>query len=582
MAEATFLAALLLPPLQSLRNINKGILNCLGVVREPAREALFAIRWLVFRFNLSMGLEKIPWFNGNLHWTNMSYLTRFYETEQPMPTALAWYAHHLPTWFHTVSCVVTWILEIFVPVIAVSVCCSRQCRHVAVILMVFLQMPIAMTGNYSILNWLSVVLCIPLVDDGFFGSCNDNTRSYQKVREFSSVLSAPQYLSPFFRSLVYLHTSLGVILLFRTMSSLDYLGNVNWLLDDQQYASSLTSELNIVDILPLALPAVSIRGALVLGATYHVCGQWGGVFHDSFLHDGKMVMILEVGWDSVTKIKSEDNSTTPGTIEWREIPWRYHVSDPDSAPRFIAPLFPRLDHSVFYEINGIGFNRINPLAPLRNRAASGSWFLQFVQRLLDGGESSLPIWNLMDVGSIEAKQSLVKYPPKYVRAKRYLYRFTDPGVTGKAWWTRADHGVYLGTACKGDTNDDACAFLNCLALCTYTHPEMPDKFCELHTPSTCRLPGGVFRHDDPSSILFELEGFMSDNSVEYLLLSHLISEVPTSYLYSLGNIYDVDRAHSEIRGNFSDIRVIKYILELYESCKQVESRKRPLYCAKLL
>ena len=117
------------------------------------------------------------------------------------------------------------------------------------------------------------------------------------------------------------------------------------------------------------------------------------MFHDSFAHEGKIVVLLEVGWP------------TSDGIAWREVPWRYHVSDPSVAPPFIAPLFPRLDHSVFYEINGIGFNRINPLAPLRNRAVSGSWFLQLIQRLLDGGDVSVPIWSLMDVNDTEAEAS---------------------------------------------------------------------------------------------------------------------------------------------------------------------------------
>ena len=570
LAEATFLAAVLLPPLHYKQQ--QAGFSRLGTIREPAREAMFALQWLAFRFNLSMGVEKIPGVNGNPHWANMTYLARFYETEQPMPTALAWYAHFLPTWFHTASCLGTWALEICAPIVAVSAC-SRRSRHVAATLMCFLQVPIALTGNYSILNWLSVVLCIPLVDDGFFGANHktrtDDTGSIGRNNQAS-------HLSPLFRALVYLHASLGAILFLRTLASLDYLGNPNWLLDDEQYAASLAAELELADILSVALP-ITLRDVLLWGARFKICGQWGGVFHDSFLHEGKVVMVLEAGWDFTA-----DSVTT-----WREIPWRYHVSDPDSAPPFIAPLFPRLDHSVFYEVNGIGFNRINPLAPLRNRGVSGAWFLQFVQRLLDGGDASVPIWALMDVGESEAR-SLAKHPPKYIRAKRYLYRFAEPGTSDNSWWTRTDHGVYLSKTCRGDAGDTTCARLNCVALCSYTHPEMPYEFCQENTPSICRLPGGVFRHDDPASILFELDGHIGAKSTGNVLLSHLLSEVPTSYLNALGSIFDGSSGGSDGSGRsssgtfYSHTKVIQFFMELYEACKKMEPHERHPVCIKLL
>ena len=76
---------------------------------------------------------------------------------------------------------------------------------------------------------------------------------------------------------------------------------------------------------------------------------------------------------------------------------------------------------------------------------------------------------------------------------------------------------------------------------------------------------------------------MGVKSIDNILLSHLVSEVPSSYLNALGNIYNV-KADSSITGSFkfSDTRVIQYLLELQGLCKQTGAYKRHPVCAKLL
>ena len=67
---------------------------------------------------IAMGLEKIPQINGCDEWEDMTYLKWFYEREQPMPTALAWHAYHLPMVVHKISAVATWFIEVIVPLFA--------------------------------------------------------------------------------------------------------------------------------------------------------------------------------------------------------------------------------------------------------------------------------------------------------------------------------------------------------------------------------------------------------------------------------------------------------------------------------
>lgn len=104
--EATLLS-MFLPRLQRSHSI-------LLLEIEPDPFVITSLRWLCCRFYLAMGLEKLPFINKNEHWTNMTYLKRFYETEQPMPTFLAYYAYHLPMYIHKYCCIGTWIIVVAV------------------------------------------------------------------------------------------------------------------------------------------------------------------------------------------------------------------------------------------------------------------------------------------------------------------------------------------------------------------------------------------------------------------------------------------------------------------------------------
>ena len=169
-----------------------------------------------------------------------------------------------------------------------------------------------------------------------------------------------------------------------------------------------------------------------------------------------------------------------------------------------------------------------------------------------------------------------------MRAKRYLYRFTEPSAgDDNSWWTRIDRGMYLTAACRGDDDDVTCSHLNCVALCSYMHSEMPGEFCNENTPSSCRIVGGVFRHSDPASILFEMDDHVNLDITDNVLLSHFINEVPGSYLNALENIYTGDGEGG--RGDmFSDSRLIQLLIRLYDACKIIEPHERHPVCVKLL
>lgn len=105
-------------------------------------------------------------------------------------------------------------------------------------------------------------------------------------------------------------------------------------------------------------------------------------------------------------------------IEWKAYEFPYKPGDLRRAPPIVAPHQPRLDWQMWFAALGSYQN---------NR-----WFVNFAVRLLQGEPAVL---------------RLLKYnpfpnaPPKYVRARVYLYHFTHFGESG--WWKREERGEYL-------------------------------------------------------------------------------------------------------------------------------------------
>jgi hypothetical protein len=136
-------------------------LRWLGVARgsPPSAIALWLLRWLLFRLMLLSGCVKL--LSGDSMWKNLTALNVHYET-QPLPTWIGWYAHQLPESLQKISLVVMFAIELGLPVL---IFLPRRARFLACGGFVFLQVGIALTGNYTFFNLLTVVLCLLLLDD---------------------------------------------------------------------------------------------------------------------------------------------------------------------------------------------------------------------------------------------------------------------------------------------------------------------------------------------------------------------------------------------------------------------------------
>jgi hypothetical protein len=130
--------------------------------RAPLPIMRWLLRWLLFRLMFTSGVAKLM--SGDATWRDLTALQYHYET-QPLPTWTSWYLHQMPAWFQQLSVLLTFVLEIGVPVLLFA---GRRCRHWGCFGIAFLQVLIALSGNYGYFNLLTIALCVSQLDDNVF------------------------------------------------------------------------------------------------------------------------------------------------------------------------------------------------------------------------------------------------------------------------------------------------------------------------------------------------------------------------------------------------------------------------------
>jgi lipase maturation factor 1 len=130
--------------------------------------ALFLLKFLLFKLMVMSGVVKLTsgdncwgWIDHSFHWNALTALDYHYWT-QPLPTIFAWFADKHPEWFKKFSVGFCLFVEIIVPFF---IWAPRRVRLTAAGLLIFLQLAIAITGNYCFFNLLTIALCLLLIDD---------------------------------------------------------------------------------------------------------------------------------------------------------------------------------------------------------------------------------------------------------------------------------------------------------------------------------------------------------------------------------------------------------------------------------
>jgi len=151
--EAGFLAIFFAPP-QMLPKFSRET--------PPSKIILWLLRILLFKLIFSSGCVKL--LSGDPNWRNLTALTFHYQT-QPLPTWIGWYAQQLPLWFQKISCAFMFAVELGAPFLIFA---PRRIRFFGGAAIIFLQILILLTGNYTFFNFLTIALCLLLLDDFVF------------------------------------------------------------------------------------------------------------------------------------------------------------------------------------------------------------------------------------------------------------------------------------------------------------------------------------------------------------------------------------------------------------------------------
>ena len=120
---------------------------------------LWLLRLLLFKLMFLSGIVKLS--SGDVTWRDLTALNYHYET-QPLPTPLAWFCAKLPELCKQLSTMIMFGIELIVPFMIFGI---RPMRLFAAVALILLQVLIIWTGNYAFFNWLTIALCILLLDD---------------------------------------------------------------------------------------------------------------------------------------------------------------------------------------------------------------------------------------------------------------------------------------------------------------------------------------------------------------------------------------------------------------------------------
>jgi lipase maturation factor 1 len=152
-----------------------------AIASPVSRAGLFLLKLLLFKLMLMSGVVKLTsgdaswgWLNHSFHWSALTALDYHYWS-QPLPTIFSWWADKGPEWFKHFSVAFCLAVEIVAPFF---IWAPRRPRLMAAGLMIFLQIVIALTGNYCFFNLLTIALCLLLIDDSLVGTDRRAVRAH--------------------------------------------------------------------------------------------------------------------------------------------------------------------------------------------------------------------------------------------------------------------------------------------------------------------------------------------------------------------------------------------------------------------
>jgi len=262
--------------------------------RSPWMHALF--RLILLKLYWESGIAK---WQSHLHdWQDGSAMTYYYETA-PLPTALAWYMHHAPSWWHHFESWATLAFELGVP-FGIFVGFRRVRLGCAAILTSF-QIINAATANYGFFCYLAAALHVFLLDD----SDVERVAAFVRARLHLRPAAAPP---PIATSRARALPAIFLLCGFVLVSAID----------------ALVSFVDSPALFSALLPIRHVYAPFRIVNTYHLFGHI-----------------------TRARIEAEFQTTDDGTT-WVAHDFRHKPGDPMRRPDWVAPHQPRVDFQLWF------------------------------------------------------------------------------------------------------------------------------------------------------------------------------------------------------------------------------------------
>src|SRR5437588_3782510 len=124
----------------------------------PPIVVIWMFRWLLFRVEFGAGLIKL---RGDPCWRDLTCLYYHHET-QPMPNPLSWFFHHLPQPLHKAEVAGNHFAQLIAPV---GLAFPQPISDAAGLVIVVTQLWLVLSGNFSWLNWITIVCAVSALDN---------------------------------------------------------------------------------------------------------------------------------------------------------------------------------------------------------------------------------------------------------------------------------------------------------------------------------------------------------------------------------------------------------------------------------
>ena len=287
---------------------------------QPTFIPILILRWMLFRTEMGAGLIKL---RHDPCWRDLTCLYYHYET-QPLPNPLSWYFHRVPKSMHRLSALVSHFIQVVAPF---GLFAPQPIAAIAGALLIAQQLLLIISGNYSWLNWLTVVLGFSAFDD--------------RIVSFILPLYVP--------ALTQRPLAFDVLL---------------YLIAAAVIALSIKPALNLVS--PRQMMNYSYNPFHLVGA-YGAFGQVGRERYE---------IVIE---------GTSDRVITSAT-QWREYAFKAKPGAPKRTPPQVAPYHLRLDWLLWF----LPFSVVITPSGIRVPGYS-RWFFNFIERLLINDRAMLSL-----------------------------------------------------------------------------------------------------------------------------------------------------------------------------------------------